>query len=99
MLKQTIFAMAALCGALAAPLAMAGADCPANPKDQWMTESAFQKKAVNDLGYVIYKFKVDGECYEIYGKAPKEGDANTLEKVEAYFNTATGEVVKKKVED
>lgn len=99
MLKSVLFASLALLGTMTAQTAMASADCPANPKDKWMTEADFQKKAINELGYVIYKFKVAGECYEIYGMAPKDGDAATQEKVEAYFNTATGEVVKKKVED
>lgn len=99
MLKQASFAAIALMGVLATQTAFAGADCPANPKDKWMSEADFQKKAINELGYVIYKFKVDGDCYEIYGMAPKDGDAATLEKVETYFNTATGEVVKKNLED
>ncbi len=115
MLKQASLAAVVLLTAMTAQSAFAGADCPANPKDKWLSELDMQKKIVNDYGWVIYKFKTDGECYEVYGMAPKddaakpaaEGDkvaattpavAPEMTKVEAYFDTATGEVVKKDME-
>jgi hypothetical protein len=108
MLKQATLAAVVLLTAMTAQSAFAGADCPANPKDQWLSELDMQKKIVNDYGWVIYKFKTDDECYEVYGMAPKEevkpADAATpavapeMVKVEAYFNTATGEVVKKEMD-
>jgi hypothetical protein len=112
MLKQVSLATVMLLTALTAQTAFARADCPANPKDKWLSELDMQKKVVNDYGWVIYKFKTDGECYEVYGMAPKEdakpaaeadkaaapAAAPKMVKVEAYFNTATGEVVKKEMD-
>jgi hypothetical protein len=117
MLKQVSLATVMLLTALTAQTAFAAADCPANPKDKWLSELDMQKKIVNDYGWVIYKFKTDGECYEVYGMAPKEdakpaaeadkaaapaatapAAAPEMGKVEAYFNTATGEVVKKEMD-
>ncbi len=49
------------------------------------------KKRLESQGYTIKKFKVDGNCYEIYGKN-KEG-----KKVEIYFDTKTGDIVKSHV--
>lgn len=114
MLKQASLAAVMLLTAITAQTAFARADCPANPKDKWMTELDMQKKIVNEYGFVIYKFKTDGECYEIYGMGPEEdtkpaaADATApaaapaaapkMVKVEAYFNTATGEIVKKEMD-
>lgn len=75
-----------------APLtAMAGADCKVHPKSEWASEDTL-KQALADEGYTIKKFKVDGNCYEIYGRN-KEG-----KKVEIYFDTKTLEIVKAEVE-
>jgi hypothetical protein len=73
----------------------AGADCPDVPENQWMTKRAMQKKIINDYGFVIKKFKIDDNCYEIYGW---EVDAQGREskKIEVYFNPVSGEIVKKK---
>ena len=65
MLKQASLAAVVLLTAMTAQSAFAGADCPANPKDKWLSELDMQKKIVNDYGWVIYKFKTDGECYEV----------------------------------
>lgn len=78
-----IFALLALL-----PLyAQAAADCPVHPKEEWASEETL-KKALADEGYTIKKFKVDGNCYEIYGRN-KEG-----KKVEIYFDTKTLAIVK-----
>lgn len=110
MLKQVSLVAVMLLTAITAQTAFARADCPANPKDKWMSELDMQKKVVNEYGFVIYKFKTDGECYEIYGMAPKEdakpadkaaaapATAPKMSKIEAYFNTATGEIVKKEMD-
>lgn len=67
--------------------AFAAANCPAYPKDEWMTEADARAK-IQEMGYQIKKFKVDGNCYEIYGydKAGK--------KVEIYFDAKTLAIVK-----
>ena len=70
--------------------AFAKADCKAYPKAEWMSE-ADAKAKIQAQGYTINKFKVDGNCYEIYGKN-KDG-----KKVEIYFDTKTLDVVKAEV--
>lgn len=86
-------ALAALIGvAVSFPVAaLAKADCKAYPKAEWMKE-ADAKAKIEAQGYTINKFKVDGNCYEIYGKN-KEG-----KKVEIYFDAKTLDPVKSEVE-
>ncbi|MGL6047210.1 MAG: PepSY domain-containing protein, partial [Vogesella sp.] len=55
-------------------------------------EADFKKKLTAE-GYQIKKFKVSGNCYEIYGKN-KEG-----KKVEIYFDPVSGAAVKTDIED
>jgi hypothetical protein len=69
------------------PQAWAGAKCTAHPKSEWITEEAFKKRLI-EQGYSIKVFKVAGDCYELYGK-DKSG-----QKVEIYFDTKTGDIVK-----
>lgn len=71
--------------------AFAKADCKAYPKAEWMSE-ADAKAKIAAQGYTISKFKVDGNCYEIYGKN-KEG-----KKVEIYYDAKTLEPVKSEIE-
>lgn len=71
--------------------AFAKADCTAHPKSEWMKESDAKAKLEAE-GYKIRKFKVDGNCYEIYGH-DKNG-----KKVEIYYDTKTLAVVKSEVE-
>ena len=71
--------------------AFAKADCKAYPKAEWMKE-ADAKGKITAQGYTIDKFKVDGNCYEIYGKN-KEG-----KKVEIYYDAKTLEPVKSEIE-
>ena len=74
---------------LAASAAYAKKDCTDQPKDKWMSEADFKKKAEAD-GYKIRKFKTPGTCYEIYG-TDKNG-----KNVEIYFNPVDGSIVKSK---
>ena len=83
-------ALAACLVAVLPTTAFAGANCKANPKAEWMSEADAKAKLVAQ-GYKIDKFKIDGNCYEIYG-ANKEG-----KKVEIYFDTKTLDVVKAEV--
>lgn len=71
--------------------AYAKKNCTDQPKEKWMSQEAFKKKAESE-GYKIRKFKTPGSCYEIYG-TDKEG-----KKVEIYFNPVDGSVVKRKEE-
>jgi hypothetical protein len=70
--------------------AFAGANCPKYPKAEWMSESEAKAK-IEAQGYKIRKFKVDGNCYEIYGEN-KEG-----KKAEVYFDAKTLAVVKSEI--
>lgn len=87
MKKLAAIAMVLLVG----PMAFAKKSCTDEPKDKWMTEEAFKKKAEAE-GYTISKFKTPGSCYEIYGKNKDGRD------VEVYFNPVDGSVVKSKFE-
>lgn len=83
-----IVSLCSLAVAMALPsAAWAGANCKSHPKAEWMKQSDAQAKIVAD-GYTISKFKVDGNCYEIYG-TNKDG-----KKVEVYFDTKTLDIVK-----
>ena len=75
---------------LASAPAFAGANCTKHPKAEWLPE-ADAKAKIESMGYTIRKFKVDGNCYEIYGEN-KEG-----KKVEIYFDAKTLEPVKTEV--
>jgi hypothetical protein len=91
-MKQLAIAIAlGSLAALAASPAAAKADCKAYPKSEWMKE-ADAKAKIQAQGYTISKFKVDGNCYEIYGKN-KEG-----KKVEIYYDAKTLEPVKSEIE-
>ena len=82
---------AALLAVSLSTAAFAKADCKAYPKAEWMKE-ADAKARIEAQGYTIKKFKVDGNCYEIYGRN-KEG-----KKVEIYYDTKTLDVVKSEIE-
>ena len=83
--------VAAACLVAAAPsAAFASANCAANPKAEWMSEADAKAKLMAQ-GYKIDKFKIDGNCYEIYG-SNKDG-----KKVEIYFDTKTLAVVKAEI--
>ena len=67
--------------------ALALADCPAYPKAEWGSEDTL-KQALKDEGYRVKFFKIDGNCYEMYGfnQAGK--------KVEIYFDMKTFAIIK-----
>ena len=75
--------------ALSTVSAFAKKNCTDQPKDKWMSEADFKKKA-EEMGYKINKFKQPGSCYEIYG-TNKEG-----KKVEVYFNPVDASITKEK---
>ena len=76
--------------ALVSGTALAAADCPKYPKNEWMSE-ADAKAKIEAQGYKINKFKIDGNCYEIYG-FNKDG-----KKAEVYFDAKTLAVVKAEI--
>ena len=84
---------AALCLTATVPMdAWAKADCRAYPKTEWMSEADARARLAAQ-GFAISVFKVDGNCYEIYGKN-KDG-----KKVEIYYDAKTLDVVKSEIEN
>ncbi|BBP01305.1 PepSY domain-containing protein [Sulfuriferula nivalis] len=83
--------LSAILFTLLTSVAHADADCVAHPKESWIPESKI-KQALIDEGYSIKVFKVDGNCYEMYGynKAGK--------RAEIYFDTQSGKPVKAEIE-
>ncbi len=81
--KTIVFLSLALC----AGAAFAAANCPKYPKAEWMKPEE-AKARIEAQGYKVRKFKVDGNCYEIYGRAP-DG-----RKVEIYYDAKTLNPVK-----
>lgn len=71
--------------------ALASANCPSYPKEDWASEDTL-KEGLAAEGYTIKKFKIDGNCYEIYGRN-KEG-----KKVEIYFDMKTLAIIKAEIE-
>lgn len=71
--------------------AYAAAACEPHPKEEWVQEDTL-KQVLKEEGYSIKKFKVEGNCYEIYGYN-RQG-----KKVEIYFDTKTLAIVKAEVE-
>jgi hypothetical protein len=91
-MKNTLL-LATLTGALfAAAPALASPECTTEPKDKWLSEDAMKAKAT-ELGYKAEVFKVEGNCYEIYGYN-KDG-----KQVEVYFNPVSGAVVEEEIEE
>lgn len=77
-------------GLLGTSAAFAEAKCDAHPKNEQIPQAAFET-ALKKHGFEVKKFKVDGNCYELYGKSPKG------KKVEMYFDTKDGHIVKKEI--
>lgn len=89
-MKRMVFAALSIC-MFASASAFAKANCKAYPKSEWMSE-ADAKAKIEAQGFTIAKFKVDGNCYEIYGRN-KAG-----KKVEIYYDAKSLEPVKTEVE-
>lgn len=72
--------------------AFAAANCQAHPKAEQIPQATFEA-ALKKHGFDVKKFKVDDNCYELYGKSAKG------KKVEIYFDTKDGHIVKKEIDD
>lgn len=75
---------------MAAGAAFGRADCPKYEKSQWMSEAEAKSK-IEAQGYKIDKFKISGNCYEIYGFNEKG------KKAEIYFDAKSLDVVKAEI--
>ena len=90
---RKLFATSATIAALSLPFAAQAEErCSETPKDQWMSVEQVRAKAT-ELGYDVRSIKVEDGCYEAYA-IDKDG-----KRVEAYFDPATGEIVKTKTDD
>jgi hypothetical protein len=86
-MKLIAYSLLLAMGLFGSNAAFAAADCKSYPKEEWASEDTL-KEALEAEGYTIKKFKVDGNCYEMYGRN-KEG-----KKVEIYFDMKTLAIVK-----
>lgn len=77
---------------LGAAAAVASDDSCNVPQDQWQPQQALQTKLEGE-GWTIKRIKVDDGCYEVYGVKPGG------ERVEAYFQPKTLEMINSKSED
>ncbi len=66
-------------------------NCGNAAQSQWMSLDAIKAKATQ-MGYDVRNVKIEDGCYEIY--AIKNGN-----RVEAYLNPVTAEVVREKLDD
>lgn len=87
-MKKTLFPLVGLLTILATGTASATDICDV-PEAEWQPKEALQTKLV-EQGWTIKNIKVDDGCYEAYATT------DTGEKVEAYFNPKTFELVKTK---
>ena len=90
-MRRAIVAATLCMAGLAPAAAWAKADCKAYPKAEWMSEVDAKSK-ITAQGFTITTFKIDGNCYEIYGRN-KDG-----KKIEIYFDAKTLDVVKSEIE-
>ena len=88
---KLLAAVTALVVVACADTAWASANCKPHPKEEWMSEADARAK-LEARGYRIAKFKVDGNCYEIYGTD------RMSKRVEIYFDTKTLSIVRQEVE-
>ncbi|HEY9400187.1 MAG TPA: PepSY domain-containing protein [Luteimonas sp.] len=88
-MKRLITVSLAAVAALGSLSAIAAPECTTAPRSKWMPEATMKARILKD-GYVIDKFKVSGQCYEIYGKDAKGN------KVEIYFDPTNGRIVKQR---
>ena len=88
-MKRLVTVSLAAAAALASLSAIAAPECTTAPRSKWMPEATMKARILKD-GYVIDKFKVSGQCYEIYGKDAKGN------KVEIYFDPTDGRIVKQR---
>ncbi|MBS0222560.1 MAG: PepSY domain-containing protein [Proteobacteria bacterium] len=88
---KLLIAVTSLVTVACADSAWARANCKPHPKEEWISE-ADAKTKLEAQGYRITKFKVDGNCYEIYGTD------RMSKRVEIYFDTKTLSIVRQEVE-
>jgi hypothetical protein len=93
-MKPVVLAAAALglVAGLGSTAAFAKANCKAYPKEEWI-KAEDARARIEAQGYKINKFQVEGNCYEIYGRAP-DG-----RRVEIYYDAKTLTPVKTEYAD
>jgi len=89
---RSIVITAAALAAVTLPAAASSKSCGNAPQSQWMSIADIQAKA-EGMGYKVRQVKIEDSCYEIYAI---DRDGN---RVEAYLNPVTAEIVKTKIDD
>ena len=82
-MKFLPFALVAATALAASPAFATGKmTCDSGPESTWQSQTVL-KQTLEKQGWEIRKAKVDGRCYEVYGKDPQGN------RVEAYFHPVT----------
>ncbi|MCP1335117.1 PepSY domain-containing protein [Futiania mangrovi] len=89
---KTTLVIATLVAAAAGTGAAFASDKCDVPMSEWQPREALQKK-LEEQGWQVRKIKTDDGCYEAYAIDDKG------QRVEAYFNPKTFEMVKSKKDD
>lgn len=91
-MNRIAFILAVAAAPFAATAALASPSCGDAPQSTWMSLKDIEAKATG-MGYKVRQVKIEDGCYEIYA-LDKDGN-----RVEAYLNPVTAEVVKTKIDD
>ena len=91
-MQKIIITIVAATFAATIPAAASSKNCGNAAQDQWLSIADITTKATG-MGYKVRQVKVEDGCYEIYA-LDKNGN-----RVEAYFNPVTAEVVNTKTDD
>lgn len=91
-MQKIIVTIVAAAFAATVPAAASSKNCVNAPQTQWMSLADITTKATG-MGYKVRQVKIEDGCYEIYA-VDKNGN-----RIEAYFNPVTAEVVKTKIDD
>lgn len=91
-MKRILLTTVLAFGIASAGAAFASDDCSNVPMAEWQPREALQQKLETE-GWKIKRIKTDDGCYEVYAIDEKG------QRVEAYFNPKSFEMVKMKIED
>jgi len=91
-MQKIIVTLIAATFAAAVPAVASSKNCGNAPQNQWLSLADITTKATG-MGYNVRQVKIEDDCYEI-SAVDKNG-----QRIEAYFNPVTAEVVKAKIDD
>ena len=91
-MQKIIVTLIAATFAAAVPAVASSKNCGNAPQNQWLSLADITTKATG-MGYNVRQVKIEDDCYEI-SAVDKNG-----QRIGAYFNPVTAEVVKTKIDD